>query len=278
MACPAPSLFSGPFVDGGLVILSRFPIIEHDFEPYPYGVLSDGLSYKGILYAKILVRPGHVLHLFNTHTQASYFDSDLETFAKTFETRARQLEHLRAYIAWKTADAREGLIIVAGDFNVPGPTGIKEAKSYTEHLKGFPGFERHVDALNNEYSSLVRTLSGDGKDEVIDLLTAANQGQCQVTFGELRIDELGLAVPIESIITGPEDSCTCQCLDYMFLIKKKTRRVTINPDHDAPSQQLTLQVDIGSTQVEKFFVEGHPFTQLSDHYGISTQIHLKNTS
>ena len=68
VACPQPSLVSGYFVDGGLVILSRFPIIEHDFEPYPYGVLSDSLSYKGVLYAKILVRPGCVLHLFNTHT------------------------------------------------------------------------------------------------------------------------------------------------------------------------------------------------------------------
>ena len=48
-----PPFFSGYATDGGLVILSRFPIIESGFSPYPYGVLSDSLSYKGVLYAKI---------------------------------------------------------------------------------------------------------------------------------------------------------------------------------------------------------------------------------
>jgi hypothetical protein len=28
------------------------------------------------------------------------------------------------------------------------------------------------------------------------------------------------------------------------------------------------------TRVEKFFVSGHPFTQLSDHFGISTELHI----
>jgi len=50
-----PSFFSGYATDGGLVILSRFPIVESSFGPFPYGVLSDSLSYKGVLYAKILI-------------------------------------------------------------------------------------------------------------------------------------------------------------------------------------------------------------------------------
>jgi len=53
--CDAPSLFSGYATDGGLLIVSRFPIVEADFDPYPYGVVSDALSYKGVLYAKIIV-------------------------------------------------------------------------------------------------------------------------------------------------------------------------------------------------------------------------------
>ncbi len=50
-----PPLFSGYATDGGLVILSRFPIVESGFSPYHYGVLSDSLSYKGVLYAKIAI-------------------------------------------------------------------------------------------------------------------------------------------------------------------------------------------------------------------------------
>lgn len=49
----------------------------------------------------------------------------------TFETRAKQLEHARKYVAEKTAKAGDkDLIIFAGDFNAAGPTGIKEAKNY----------------------------------------------------------------------------------------------------------------------------------------------------
>ncbi len=72
--------------------MSRFPIIESEFDPYPYGVVSDALSYKGVLYAKILIHNKHVLHLFNTHTQASYFHDDLETFVNhTFFTNTFRL-------------------------------------------------------------------------------------------------------------------------------------------------------------------------------------------
>ncbi len=64
----APGFFSGYATDGGLAILSRFPIVHSEFSPYPYGVLSDSLSYKGVLYAKIQVGSGRFMHLFNTHT------------------------------------------------------------------------------------------------------------------------------------------------------------------------------------------------------------------
>jgi sphingomyelin phosphodiesterase len=77
---PKPSLFSGYATDSGLLILSRFPIVEQEFCPFPYGVVSDALSYKGVLYAKIIIGGDRVLHLFNTHTQASYFGVDLNNF------------------------------------------------------------------------------------------------------------------------------------------------------------------------------------------------------
>lgn len=79
--CDPPSLLSGYVTDGGLLILSRFPIVEAEFCPYPYGVLSDAISFKGVLYAKIAFSSeGKILHLFNTHTQASYFGGDTAEF------------------------------------------------------------------------------------------------------------------------------------------------------------------------------------------------------
>lgn len=52
---PNPSFFSTFLIDGGLVILSKLPLIETEFGGFKYGILSDGLSQKGILYAKILL-------------------------------------------------------------------------------------------------------------------------------------------------------------------------------------------------------------------------------
>ena len=41
---PSPSFFSKTIVDGGLLTLSRFPIIEYQFRPFRYSVLSDSLA------------------------------------------------------------------------------------------------------------------------------------------------------------------------------------------------------------------------------------------
>jgi endonuclease/exonuclease/phosphatase family metal-dependent hydrolase len=71
---PSPSFLSKYLADGGLVILSRFPIIESAFIPFKYGVLSDSLAQKGVLYAQIQIK-NSILHLFTTHLQASYFGS-----------------------------------------------------------------------------------------------------------------------------------------------------------------------------------------------------------
>jgi len=86
-ATSAPGFFSNCFTDAGLIILSRFPIVQTEFFEYIYGVLSDALSLKGVLYAKIVVGDSRILHLFNTHTQASYYGDSLDDFVATFETR-----------------------------------------------------------------------------------------------------------------------------------------------------------------------------------------------
>lgn len=41
--------------DGGLVILSRFPIVSTSTFTYSYGYEADGLCNRGVLYAKIEV-------------------------------------------------------------------------------------------------------------------------------------------------------------------------------------------------------------------------------
>lgn len=133
-----------------------------------------------------------------------------------------------------------------------------------------------------------------------------------MTFADIVDDPHSLEViPIESVITGGEDLCTCQCLDYIFVINRNTstlssninsspirsrpadyNNIIVNPNDiqlgisDSKTQENSsehrkelignrLVVDVQSTKIEKFFVKGHPFTQLSDHFGISTQLNIE---
>jgi len=84
---PDPSFFSSYIVNGGLLTLSRYPIMYEEFRTFKYGVLSDNLSMKGVLYTKIDISDCWV-HLFNTHLQASYVGSSEEIKA-TVVTRIK---------------------------------------------------------------------------------------------------------------------------------------------------------------------------------------------
>ena len=66
---PNPPFWSECAVDGGLLIISRYPIVAHKFVPFnAVAVMSDMLSYKGFLYAEISLPLGQSLHLITTHT------------------------------------------------------------------------------------------------------------------------------------------------------------------------------------------------------------------
>ncbi|KAJ3026123.1 UNVERIFIED_CONTAM: ribosomal 40S subunit protein S1B [Siphonaria sp. JEL0065] len=62
-------------VDGGLLILSRYPIVKADKVTYKRGINGDRFTAKGAIYAKIKVAPSNYLHVFNTHLQSSAKDA-----------------------------------------------------------------------------------------------------------------------------------------------------------------------------------------------------------
>lgn len=69
--CEKPSLWQMCTQDGGLLIISRYPIIESEFHGFKTpAILSDTLALKGCLYVKIDIgaRDGTCLQLFSTHT------------------------------------------------------------------------------------------------------------------------------------------------------------------------------------------------------------------
>lgn len=70
------------------MIVSRFPIVKQLFRNYTLGCNSDSMTTKGVLYAKIEVKTGVFLHVFNTHMQATYFDIGEDGLQKNVQARA----------------------------------------------------------------------------------------------------------------------------------------------------------------------------------------------
>jgi len=67
---PHRSLLQGK-IDGGLVLLSRFPIVKTGVYKFARGVFSDRLIAKGALYARIELAPQRHINVFLAHLQTS---------------------------------------------------------------------------------------------------------------------------------------------------------------------------------------------------------------
>ena len=98
--------------DGGLVILSRYPIIAASSLSHEKSSGSDRMASKGAIYARVQVGPSSkdYVHVFNTHIQAHDYG----------ETRLEQIKELMAFIQEivQSDNGKIHPIIVAGDFNV----------------------------------------------------------------------------------------------------------------------------------------------------------------
>lgn len=52
--CAEPWFYERYFVDGGVLILSRYPIVDSEFRTFEFpDILADSTSKKGLLYAKV---------------------------------------------------------------------------------------------------------------------------------------------------------------------------------------------------------------------------------
>lgn len=81
--------------------------MESDFIRYTQAMQSDALAEKGAIYAKIKLHDELLLHVFNTHLQASYnSEKDLKNKDKYESIRFDQIQTLRKFIVKKTSNDR----------------------------------------------------------------------------------------------------------------------------------------------------------------------------
>ncbi|RIA98990.1 Endonuclease/exonuclease/phosphatase [Glomus cerebriforme] len=251
-------------VDGGLVMLSRFPIRESDILIYPSGVHSDRFSNKGALYAKIELAQKNNIHLFMTHTQASYVSAPPLTDTSVL-VRQEQISLLRKFIDKCTLNAlSEEPIILVGDMNVnsrpqPNSSDVNgDTAEYLNMVKILSGEGIEVSQIEESTSPGKRLYNNSKIVSVKDILKERYEHH-PITFGDVIVADDGTVSPRETVLPGKDDLLAQASLDYIFLI-------------GAGQSKQQVIIDIQRTRVEEFFVNDAPVTQLSDHYGVSTYL------
>ncbi|OBZ87270.1 hypothetical protein A0J61_04688 [Choanephora cucurbitarum] len=262
-------------VDGGLLILSRFPIRQADVIEYPRGQHSDWLSIKGALHAHIELNPTKKVHLYTTHTQASY---DLNNVVNEDDTAIRLSQfailHQFIYDTSRLNDNQDPIMVV-GDLNVDAaihpvdrPITQPSKESSSEYLK-MVDVIRGVGAAKLNQSKDDRWFEHHWKLTNMTDVVYDHYGYHPVTFGDYLINEQGDLAPAETVLTNWDVLMTVQSIDRIFL-------ATRNDTHTATLTQ---------PRVEKFWVKENDqmsaeekqktgFTQISDHYGISCDIQV----
>jgi endonuclease/exonuclease/phosphatase family metal-dependent hydrolase len=250
-----PPLFSKKFIDAGLLILSKFPIVERDSYIYTLGHQIDSWAAKQVVYANIQLNQKQHIHLFTTHMQASYFDSSTADNHKNDRARLCQVDDLCNFVHSKIHNSPFPAV-VAGDFN------IHALKTAGQQQQTGDYEDRCVES--QEYLYLINKLNKDSFScspahlPARDLLKEANNGNHPVTYADVCPRDMK---PRETVLTDPVDHGSQLCIDHILFVDTVTncsnRSITVKPF---------------TTRVEEFFVSDHRFTQLSDHYGVSTTL------
>ncbi|KAI9591546.1 Endonuclease/exonuclease/phosphatase [Syncephalis fuscata] len=258
-------------IDGGVVIISRFPIIRHASLTYDRGTDSDWLAAKGVVYAKLRVAGNRYLQVFSTHLQSSYTRSYAMSDGAV-QIRLKQLYAARRFIDAQLQDeSTNDLIIFAGDLNVngrPDDAAAAEKGGSSDEYRATLG----VLSGKGIHPSLVPGSRQDGnvyKSEnkfVIQDLLFEHLGKHPETFGDVKrdvngqveLDARGQPIPIETTLTTSDALGWRQRLDYILVMRR---------GEDPPSVEPNV-TDPKSTVVEPFYIakehlEGMPVTQLS---------------
>ncbi|PVV03688.1 hypothetical protein BB560_001822 [Smittium megazygosporum] len=210
VASPPKGLFSLG-IDAGLLILSKYPILQNEFIQYARGVHSDALSLKGALYAKVQI-PGqaengtaaeqgdaaggdnnYTLHLFATHTQASY--GQIDKAQKSIEVRAKQLATLSKFII-STLEKHQGSekepVLLVGDMNVDSRAHVLGDYPYEiderDGKESSAEYLRMIDILSGKTSETSGSSLKQNRLFVTDVLYKALDYH-PVTSGATRYDE-----------------------------------------------------------------------------------------
>ena len=261
-----PSFFSKYLTDSGLLILSRYPILENEFYEYFINVSGDAPSNKGVLYAKIKIND-NFLFLFNTHLQSTYYDESQKKIDCTIQVRTTQTEELINFvfnklIALPKEEINNGCIIIAGDFNIDA------------HDNKFAKTKYKIPNYNiSEYNLLKLKFQKLGT--AIDLMEK-KYNEHLYTYGDNEKEEY------DHTLTSKIERNMKQTLDYIWEIipnfnneiyKEGYNMINDNYSFEDKNNANKIKVLYDSFKVQEFLVKNRPYQQLSDHFGVSVDLY-----
>ena len=271
-----PSFFSKYLTESGLLILSRYEIVENDSYDYFLNISGDCVSNKGILYAKIKIN-NRYLFLFNTHLQATYYDESQKSINCTIQVRTSQTEELINFVYNKLLlnqrdQVEKGCVLIVGDFNIDAHDNKFLKTRYV-----IPKYKI------TEYELFKKKLNKLGK--AIDLMDRKYNDHLY-TFGNNEKPEY------DQVLTGKSEINSKQSLDYMWEIIPDYELQIYNREYyklnniiykeqslknDEEEENDKINVLYGTFKVQEFLVKNRPYQQLSDHFGISVELSLPST-
>ncbi|ELP88059.1 hypothetical protein EIN_221920 [Entamoeba invadens IP1] len=239
--------------DGGLMILSRMPLLNRDQYVFKKSVFPDSLFSRGILYAKVHPNNTTTIHLFNTHLQPISKDE------KAKEVRRHQLDEVVKFIQKKTAKDNFP-ILVCGDFSVnalestPGVVEnvIVQSSEASDDEKETLGKDiiKYVEEQTDEYIQVINSLSLIGT--VKDVMYSGLQRH-PVTLGDTYF-EGNTEMPLETVLTKPDDQYSKRCQDFIFTITR------------------SKELEIVEPYVHTYDVADEEIQFLSSHYALSCSV------
>jgi endonuclease/exonuclease/phosphatase family metal-dependent hydrolase len=230
-------------LDGGLLLMSRFPIVECDFSVYPPGPFVDAFAAKGVLYAKIQIKQAF-MHVFFSHQHATYLLKK-----HCFQKRLESIKVMRQLInKWMPKALPEELCLIMGDFNTDPlhPLNIEVKKLNISELQLKPLV--HNETMN-DYEIVINVLSGNGQDGIEDL-KRKRYGGFPSTKGS---------------IYGKDHD---RSLDYIFVLKPKG----LQYNHGQSVEKPQIKVVEDTFNINQFPVKNKPFKLISDHYGVELSL------
>ncbi|KAL7748795.1 hypothetical protein RI367_005708 [Sorochytrium milnesiophthora] len=244
VSCPSKGLLNGT-VDGGLVILSRFPIIKQAKMTFKKWAYNDRFIAKGALYARVMIT-GHttnqIVHVFTTNLQSTYTPG-LQLTDPEVLVRLNQVAQLRQFILQQTHDKKPyEPILIMGDLNINARPDVPAAHADSEEyqlmlriLRGESVVPPGADPQCLESYPPV-TLSRKGVAPR-DLLKERYRGQHPVTYADVDAET---GAPVETALTRKDDQGQCHSTDYILWCDAEQPR----------ADGRTVKVDLSQVKVE----------------------------